>query len=201
MEATKCAFYTLLVRASVNSIGLFFSPYIKMKQNCFLCLSETAYSPSIRCLRFRRVRQLRLGAPVPRPASDDVLHEHGQSHTHRAAAPQPAALSQEAAAPHHLHRRAAGGSGGPLPGDQVPRRRDPRAAGPQGPSAGGESGGECGSSAALPLLVLGVFVFNKISEFSKITNISKTIANTSQNTTVTDENDSKNFISDCAASE
>lgn len=90
----------------------------------------------------RRLRQRRLGAAVSRPASDDVLHEHGQSHTHRAAAPQPAALPQEAAAPNHLHRRTAGGFGGPLPGDQVPRRRNPRTTGPQGPSAGGESGGE-----------------------------------------------------------
>uniref|UniRef100_A0A674MRL1 Goosecoid n=1 Tax=Takifugu rubripes TaxID=31033 RepID=A0A674MRL1_TAKRU len=45
------------------------------------------------------------------------------------------------AAPNHLHRRAAGGSGGPLPGDQIPRRRNPRTTGPQSPPARGESGG------------------------------------------------------------
>lgn len=89
-----------------------------------------------------RLRQRRLGTAVSRPPSDDVLHEHGESHTHRAAAPQSAALPQEAAAPNHLHRRAAGGSGGPLPGDQVPRRRNPWTTGPQGPPAGGKSGGE-----------------------------------------------------------
>lgn len=92
--------------------------------------------------RLCRLRQRRLGAALPGPAPDDVLHEHGQPVAHRAAAPQPAALPQEAAAPHHLHRRAARGPGGPLPGDQVPGRRHPGAAGAQGPPPGGEGRGE-----------------------------------------------------------
>lgn len=93
-------------------------------------------------LRLRSLRQPGLGADLPGAPSDDVLHEHEQPVSDRAAAPQPAALPQEAEAPHHLHRRAAGGSGRPLPGDQVPGRRHPGAAGPQGAPAGGEGRGQ-----------------------------------------------------------
>lgn len=89
-----------------------------------------------------RLRQPGLGADLSGPAPDDVLHEHEQPVADRAAAPQPAALPQEAAAPHHLHRRAAGGSGGPVPGDQVPGRRHQGAAGPQSPPPGGEGRGQ-----------------------------------------------------------
>lgn len=90
----------------------------------------------------RRLRHPGFRADLPGAPSDDVLHEHGQPVSDRAAAPQPAALPQEAETPHHLHRRAAGGSGGPLPRDKVPGRRHPGAAGPQGPPPGREGRGQ-----------------------------------------------------------
>lgn len=89
-----------------------------------------------------RIRQPGLGADLSGPAPDDVLYEHGRPVEDRAATPQPAALPQEAETPHHLYRRAAGGSGRPLPGDQVPRRRHPGAASPQSPPPGGEGRGQ-----------------------------------------------------------
>lgn len=100
-----------------------------------LCDASLLSSPA-------RLRQPGLRADLSGPAPDDVLHEHGQPVADRAAAPQPAALPQEAAAPHHLHRRAAGGPGRPLPGDKVPGRRHSGAAGPQGPPPGGEGRGQ-----------------------------------------------------------
>lgn len=89
-----------------------------------------------------RLRRSGLGSDLASPAPHDVLHERGQPLAHGAAAAQPAALQEEEEAPDHLHRRAARGSGGSVPGDQVPGCGHEGAAGQEGPPEGGESGGQ-----------------------------------------------------------
>lgn len=98
------------------------------------------------------VRQSRLGADVPGSSSShDVLHVHVPSGpsdppelgvARGAAAPQSAALQEEAAAPHHLHRRAARSARGPFSGDEIPGCWHEGAAGPKSTPARGEGGGE-----------------------------------------------------------